>query len=383
MKKRLTILGSTGSIGTNTIAVIEANKNLLTVQYLTAGRNAERLIQQALHLQPKAVAIADENKYRKVKEALAGKNIEVLSGRKGILEISAREDTDLVLNSIVGAPGLEPTYRALSAGKDIALSNKESLVMAGNIIMTLAAEKGLKLLPVDSEHSAIFQCLVGEDHKALNKILLTGSGGPFRTRNVNTFETIKPEDALKHPTWSMGRKITIDSSTMMNKGLEVIEAKWLFDVTLDQIEVVVHPQSIIHSMVEFVDGSIIGQMGLPDMKLPIQYAIFYPERKSVKWENTNFAKIGQMTFEAPDFTKFPCLKLAYEALKRGGSAPAILNVANEVAVYAFLDGKINYTGIPELIDKALGSINVTDEPDIDHILDIEKITKEFVKREIG
>lgn len=383
MKKQLTILGSTGSIGTNTIKVIKANDNLLSVKYLTAGSNSERLIEQALELHPKAVAIADDRKYKEVKTALAGKNIEVLAGRESILDIAAREDTDLVLNSIVGAPGLEPTYKALLAGKNIALSNKESLVMAGAIIMNLAAEKGVKILPVDSEHSAIFQCLQGEDKKSLNKLLLTGSGGPFRTRDPKTFDRIKPDDALRHPTWNMGRKITIDSSTMMNKGLEVIEAKWLFDVAPEQIEVVVHPQSIVHSMVEFVDGSIIAQMGLPDMKLPIQYAIFYPERKNVKWENTNFAKIGQMTFEAPDFQKFPCLQLAYDALQRGGTAPAVLNVANEEAVYAFLDGKIKYTEIATLIEKALSKIKVTDRPNIHQILEIEKTAKEFIKTEIG
>ena len=383
MIKELSILGSTGSIGTNTIKVIEANQNLLKVKYLTAGSNAEELIRQAIKVAPKTVAIADESKYLTVKEALAGTDVEVLAGRNGILEISSRQDVDLVLNSIVGAPGLEPTYNALMAGKDISLSNKESLVMAGEIIMDLAAKKGLQILPVDSEHSAIFQCLVGEDKNAVNKLLLTGSGGPFRTRDFATFDEIRPKDALKHPTWAMGKKITIDSSTMMNKGLEVIEAKWLFDIDLERIEVVIHPQSIIHSMVEFVDGSIKAQLGLPDMKLPIQYAIFYPERKNVKWENTNFAKIGQMTFEEPDLQKFPCLKLAYDSLNRGGSTPAILNVVNEEAVYAFLDGKIKYTDIPKLIEKGLSSIKITDEPNIDQILEVEKIAKEFVKIEIG
>lgn len=383
MIKELTILGSTGSIGTNTLKVIEANKNLLKVKYLTAGSNAEELIKQSLQFNPKAVAIVDDTKYLHVKDALSTTDVEVLGGRQGILEISSCEDVDLVLNSIVGAPGLEPTYNALMAGRNIALSNKESLVMAGEIIMNLAAEKGLEILPVDSEHSAIFQCLVGEEKDKVNKLLLTGSGGPFRTRDIATFDAIQPADALKHPTWAMGRKITIDSSTMMNKGLEVIEAKWLFDIELDKIEVVVHPQSIIHSMVEFVDGSIKAQLGLPDMKLPIQYAIFYPERMNVKWENTNFAKIGTMTFEEPDFKKFPCLRLAYDSLRRGGTAPAILNVANEEAVYAFLDGKIRYTDIPRLIEKALDKIQVTDSPNIYQILEIEKIAKEFIKIEIG
>jgi 1-deoxy-D-xylulose-5-phosphate reductoisomerase len=383
MIKELTILGSTGSIGTNTLKVINANQDLVKVKYLTGGSNADLLIKQALETKPKAVAIADDSKYNLVKVALESIDIEVLSGREGILEISSREDTDLVLNSIVGAPGLEPTYNALMAGKDIALSNKESLVMAGEIIMNLAAEKGLNIFPVDSEHSAIFQCLVGESKESVNKLLLTGSGGPFRTRDESSFDIIKPEDALKHPTWSMGRKITIVSSTLMNKGLEVIEAKWLFDIALEKIEVVIHPQSIIHSMVEFVDGSIKAQLGLPDMKLPIQYAIFYPERKNVKWENTNFAKIGQMTFEEPNLEKFPCLQLAYDSLNRGGTAPAILNVANEEAVYAFLDGKIKYTDIPKIIEDALSKIKVTDDPNIHQILEIEKIGKDFVKTKIG
>ncbi len=382
MKKRLTILGSTGSIGTNTLEVIRANPEELSVNYLTAGGNAEKLIQQAKAVKPIAVAIADKTKYKQVKKALSGTKTKVLAGRDDILEISQQTDTDLVLNSIVGAPGLEPTYRALQAGKNIALSNKESLVMAGQLIMDLAAQKKLEILPVDSEHSAIFQCLVGENKSAVNKLLLTGSGGPFRNRGKSTFDTIKPSDALKHPTWNMGRKITIDSSTMMNKGLEVIEAKWLFDINVESIEVVVHPQSIIHSMVEFCDGSIKAQLGLPDMKLPIQYAIFYPQRKAVKWENTNFADIGKMTFEAPDFDKFPCLDLAFTALKRGGTAPAIINVANEEAVYAFLDGHIKYTEIPALIEAALATITITEKPTLQHILDTEIETKEFIKRKI-
>jgi 1-deoxy-D-xylulose-5-phosphate reductoisomerase len=383
MVKELTILGSTGSIGTNTIRVIKASGDRLKVKYLTAGSNATLLIEQAKALQPKAVAIANEAKYKEVKEALTGRNIEILAGVDGIRNISSRTDTDLVLNSIVGASGLEPTYLALQAGKNIALSNKESLVMAGEIIMKLAADKNLQILPVDSEHSAIFQCLEGESKSSVSKLLLTGSGGPFRTRPANTFDTIQPEDALKHPTWTMGKKITIDSSTMMNKGLEVIEAKWLFDVPVDHIEVVIHPQSIIHSMVAFIDGSIKAQLGMPDMKLPIQYAIFYPQRQAVKWENTNFAQIGQMTFEAPDPNKFPCLQLAFDALKRGGTAPAILNVVNEEAVYAFLSGKIKYTAIAKLIEKALSKIKVTNSPDIHQILETVNLGKEFIKTEIG
>ncbi|MBN2281523.1 MAG: 1-deoxy-D-xylulose-5-phosphate reductoisomerase [Candidatus Marinimicrobia bacterium] len=383
MTKVLTILGSTGSIGTNALQVIEANKNDLKVGYLTAGSNAPQLIQQALKFRPKAVAIADESKYLMVKEALSGEKIEVMAGREGILNISSRTDVDLVLNAIVGTPGLEPTYNALRAGKTIALSNKESLVMAGEVIMDLAAARGLPILPVDSEHSAIFQCLIGEKKTAVSKLLLTGSGGPFRKQESGTFADITPEDALKHPTWVMGRKITIDSATMMNKGLEVIEAKWLFDMDPENIDIVVHPQSIIHSMVEFCDGSIKAQLGLPDMKLPIQYALFYPERKKVKWENTNFFQIAQLTFEAPDFSRFPCLRLAYDSLKRGGTAPAVLNVVNEEAVYAFLDRKIKFTDIPGLVEKALGAIPVTDHPDIHQILEIERISKEFLKREIG
>lgn len=383
MKKELTILGSTGSIGENTIKVIEVNNNLLNVKYLTAGSNAGLLVQQARKVQPKAVAIANESKYLLVKEALSDLDIEVLSGKPGILEISSRKDTDLVLNSIVGTPGLEPTYVALEAGKDIALSNKESLVMAGEIIMGFANIKNLKILPVDSEHSAIFQCLTGESKESISKLILTGSGGPFRTLPKQKFGSIKPENALKHPIWSMGRKITIDSSTLMNKGLEVIEAKWLFDIEPEKIEVVIHPQSIIHSMVEFVDGSIKAQLGLPDMKLPIQYAIFYPQRMKAKWKNTNFAKISQMTFEKPDFVRFPCLQLAFDVLRTGGTAPSILNVVNEEAVYAFLAGKIKYIDIPRLIEKALSTIKILDKPDIGQILESIKISKEFIKTEIG
>ncbi len=381
--KNISILGSTGSIGTNTLNVVEANKKDLKVKYLTAGSNGKLLVEQALKFHPNAIAIADDKQYSLVKGELKSSGIEVLAGREGVLEISRRNDVDMVLNSIVGAPGLEPTYLAIQAGNNIALSNKESLVMAGDIIMSMLKEKNLTILPVDSEHSAIFQCLVGEEHSSIKRLILTGSGGPFRKYPLEKFSKIKPENALKHPTWNMGRKITIDSATMMNKGLEVIEAKWLFDIPLEKVDIIIHPQSIIHSMVEFIDGSMKAQLGLPDMKLPIQYAIFYPERRNVAWENTDFTKISELNFEAPDYKRFPCIRLAYESLERGGTAPGILNVVNEQAVYAFLDNKIKFTDIPGLVEKALSDITIIDNPNIQDILNIEQIGIEFVNREIS
>jgi 1-deoxy-D-xylulose-5-phosphate reductoisomerase len=299
-----------------------------------------------------------------------------------INDLAAATDVDLVLNAIVGSAGLEPSYHALKAGKNIALSNKESLVMAGELINRLLIEKNLKIFPVDSEHSAIWQCIVGEDNKNIRRIILTGSGGPFRTLPIEQFDHITPEQALKHPTWNMGKKISIDSATMMNKGLEIIEAHYLFGVAPENIEVVIHPQSIIHSMVEFIDGSIKAQMGLPDMKLPIQYALGYPERLPVVWENTDFMKIRELTFEAPDFVKFPSLKLAYAALRRGGTAPAILNVVNEYAVYAFLENKIRFIDISTFVEKALSEIQIVDNPLLSDILEVEQSGREFVERKV-
>ncbi|HPC36606.1 MAG TPA: 1-deoxy-D-xylulose-5-phosphate reductoisomerase [Candidatus Marinimicrobia bacterium] len=375
--KKISVLGSTGSIGVNALKVISASSDKFAVNYLTAGRNVTLLIEQAKQFHPKAVAIADESQYRLLKENLSGTNIEVLAGKDGILEIAARQDVDLVVNAIVGMAGLEPTYRALNAGRNIALSNKESLVMAGEIIMNLVRKGGQSLLPIDSEHSAIWQCLAGEDQASIKRLILTGSGGPFRTRPLTEFKDITPAEALRHPTWTMGRKITVDSATLMNKGLEIIEAFWLFGVEPEQIEVLIHPQSVIHSMVEFCDGSIKAQLGLPDMRLPIQYAIGYPERLPITWEKIDWAKLGALTFEAPEPVKFPALRIAFEALKRGGTAPAIMNVINELAVYAFLDGKIGFTEITNAIEKALTEIPIIDKPSIEDILNVEPIAREF------
>ncbi|MCK4715533.1 MAG: 1-deoxy-D-xylulose-5-phosphate reductoisomerase [Candidatus Marinimicrobia bacterium] len=380
--KQISILGSTGSIGTNALRVVEANPEKFSVQYLTAGKNAKRLIEQARKFHPKAVAIADETFANEVHNELRPLHIEVLSGKTGINDIAAGTDVDLVLNAIVGSAGLEPSYYALKAGKNIALSNKESLVMAGELINRLLIEKNLKIFPIDSEHSAIWQCIVGEDNKNIRRIILTGSGGPFQTLPIEHFDNITSEQALKHPTWNMGKKITIDSATMMNKGLEIIEAYYLFGVAKENIEVVIHPQSIVHSMVEFIDGSIKAQMGLPDMKLPIQYALGYPERLPVVWENTDFVKIRELTFEAPDFAKFPSLKLAYAALQRGGTAPAILNIVNEYAVYAFLENKIRFIDIPRFVEDALSDLPIVDNPELGDILEVERSGREFVERKV-
>ncbi|HCK98933.1 MAG TPA: 1-deoxy-D-xylulose-5-phosphate reductoisomerase [Candidatus Marinimicrobia bacterium] len=380
--KRISILGSTGSIGKNALRVIAANPNRFSVEYLTAGHNADLLIEQALNFQPKTIAIADKKQVAAVQQSLKPYHIEVLDGKQGINEIAAKQDVDLVLNAIVGSAGLEPSYHALQAGNDIALSNKESLVMAGELINRLLKEKNLKLYPVDSEHSAVWQCIAGEKPENIRRIILTGSGGPFRSYPVEQFDQITPAQALKHPTWSMGRKITIDSATLMNKGLEIIEAYWLFHLPPEQMDILIHPQSIIHSMVEFIDGSIKAQLGLPDMKLPIQYALSYPDRLPVSWENTDFASIGTLTFEAPDFAKFPSIQLAYDALKRGGTAPAILNVVNEWAVYAFLEHKIKFTDIPRFVEEALSTLPIKDIPKLADILKAEQAGREFVENKL-
>ena len=304
--------------------------------------------------------------------------IEVLTGREGLLELAGRDDVDIVMNGLVGSAGMEPTLRSVEAGVDVALSNKESLVMAGSIINEEKQRSGAKIFPVDSEHSAIWQCLAGEDMADVRKIILTGSGGPFRTKNVETFINITPKEALNHPNWDMGNKITIDSATMMNKGLEVIETYWLFGLKADEIDIVVHPQSIIHSMVEFADRSIKAQLGVPDMKIPIQYALTYPRHSAAQWEELDFIKTGQLTFEAPDLEKFPCIKLAYEALRAGGSTPAVLNVANEQAVYNFLDGEIKFTEIPAIIEKACAEHHYIAEPTLEDLLELEIWATNFV-----
>lgn len=377
MIKKLSILGSTGSIGENTLHVVDNLGPQFDITYLTANRNSEKLIEQAKKYTPKAVAIIDEGEGKKVSSALQN-NIEVLTGREGLLELAGRDDVDIVLNGLVGSSGMEPTLRSIGAGVDVALSNKESLVMAGSIIEKAKQKSGATLFPVDSEHSAIWQCLAGEEIGDVRKIILTGSGGPFRTRNINTFKDITPEEALIHPNWDMGNKITIDSATMMNKGLEVIETRWLFGLKADEIDIVIHPQSIIHSMVEFVDKSVKAQLGVPDMKVPIQYALTYPRHSSANWEKLDLIKFGQLTFEGPDLEKFPCIKLAYEALRAGGSTPAVLNVANEQAVYRFLDGEIKFTEIPVIIEKACANHHYITEPTLEDLLALELWTTEFV-----
>ena len=377
MTKKLSILGSTGSIGENTLLVADNLGEQIDILYLSANRNVERLIDQAQNYHPKAVAIVDEEAGKEVTGAL-NNQIEVLTGREGLLELAGRDDVDIVMNGLVGSAGMEPTLRSVEAGVDVALSNKESLVMAGSIINEEKQRSGAKIFPVDSEHSAIWQCLAGEDMADVRKIILTGSGGPFRTKNVETFINITPKEALNHPNWDMGNKITIDSATMMNKGLEVIETYWLFGLKADEIDIVVHPQSIIHSMVEFADRSIKAQLGVPDMKIPIQYALTYPRHSAAQWEELDFIKTGQLTFEAPDLEKFPSIKLAYEALRAGGSTPAVLNVANEQAVYNFLDGEIKFTEIPAIIEKACAEHHYIAEPTLEDLLELEIWATNFV-----
>jgi 1-deoxy-D-xylulose-5-phosphate reductoisomerase len=317
-----------------------------------------------------------------VQDQLQRLDIEVLSGREGLLEIARRDDIDLTVNGLVGAPGMAPTVAAIEAGVDVALSNKESLVMAGDHINALLLEKDVQLLPVDSEHSAIWQCLTGEQMDQVNKLILTGSGGPFRTKDISEFSSITKAEALKHPNWDMGNKITIDSSTMMNKGLEVIEAYWLFNMGADDIDIVVHPQSIIHSMVEFVDGSVKAQLGLPDMKIPIQYALTYPDHGDVHWDALDLAKIGTLTFEVPDLEKFRCIQLAYDALRAGGSHPVVLNVANDTVVYAFLEEQIQFVDIPVLIEETIAAHPIEAHPNLDDIQVLTTWTQNFINEKI-
>jgi len=376
--KRIGIFGSTGSIGKNTIRIIREFPDKFRVIYLACGKNYRELIDQAKLLKPKMVAIYDENFVDIVKSELSSYGIKILSGNNGIRELAECKEVDLVVNAIVGFKGLEPTYICVKNGVNIALSNKESIVMAGEIITSIVKDKGINLHPIDSEHSAIWQCIIGEDKNFIKRIILTGSGGPFRQIQKECFANITPEQALKHPTWSMGKKITIDSATMMNKGLEVIEARWLFDIPAEKIDILIHPQSIVHSLVEFVDGSVKAQLGVPDMKLPIQFALSYPERFDKAWEKLNLENIGTLTFEQPDIEKFPCIRLAYESISIGGNAPAILNVANELAVYAFLDRKIKFNEIPVLIEKALKEIDIIKNPSIEDIFLTEKEVSKYI-----
>ena len=376
--KKIAILGSTGSIGTQTLEIVRTNGDL-EVTALAAGNNIDLLEQQVREFRPKLAAVWKEERAAELKSRVRDMDIEIVSGMDGLLSVAAVPESEILVTAIVGMIGIIPTIEAIKAGKDIALANKETLVTAGHIIMPLAKERGVSILPVDSEHSAIFQSLQGGQRKALHKILLTASGGPFRGKKREELKNIQVEDALKHPNWEMGRKITIDSSTMVNKGLEVIEAKWLFGVTVDQIQVVVQPQSIIHSMVEYEDGAVIAQLGTPDMKLPIQYALYYPERRYLPGDRLDFAALQQITFEKPDMETFYGLKLAYEAGRRGGSLPTVLNAANERAVAMFLDRKIGYLQIPEIIQACMENHKNIENPTVEEILKTEQETYQFIK----
>ena len=370
--KKIAILGSTGSIGTQTLDVVREHSDELQVVALAAGSNKERLKEQIKEFHPKLVSLSDEKKAQELKEELAGEQVEVVCGMEGLIEVAGADSADVVVTAVVGMMGILPTMEAIKKGKDIALASKETLVTAGHLIIPMAKEYGVSILPVDSEHSAIFQSLQGEPKAALDKILLTASGGPFRGKSAEFLETVTLEDALNHPNWSMGPKITIDSSTMVNKGLEVMEAKWLFGVDYSQIEVVIQPQSIIHSMVQYVDGAIIAQLGTPDMRVPIEYALFYPERRSLSGDRLDFSKLSQITFEKPDYKVFRGLSLAIEAGKTGGTMPTVFNAANERAVAKFLKGEIKYTDIVRSIEKCMDAHKVSAHPDLEEILATEQ-----------
>ena len=376
--KKISILGSTGSIGTQTLEIVRDN-NDLQVEALVAKSNIELLEEQVREFKPKLVCVYDDEKAKVLKDNIKDLNIEVVSGMDGMVECATIESVEIVVTAVVGMIGILPTIEAIKSGKNIALANKETLVTAGHIIIPLAKENNVKIYPVDSEHSAIFQSINGEDKKEIKKIILTASGGPFRGKKIEDLQNIRPEDALKHPNWSMGRKITIDSATMVNKGLEVIEAKWLFDVDFDKIQVVVHPQSIIHSMVEYVDGAVMAQLGMPDMKLPIQYALFYPNRRVMNNNKLDFYKLGSISFEEPDMETFRGLKLAYEVGRTGGSLPTVYNAANEKAVELFLNNKIKFLDIYKIIEKCVDKHSVINNPSIEEILEVERKTYDYIK----
>ncbi len=376
--KKIAILGSTGSIGTQTLEVVRENKDI-EVSGLAAGNNIERLEEQIREFSPKLVAVWSEENAKKLADKVRDLDVKIVSGMEGLIEVSTLAEVEILVTAIVGMIGIRPTIAAIEAGKHIALANKETLVTAGHIIMPLAKEHGVSILPVDSEHSAIFQSLQGGQERALQKILLTASGGPFRGRRWEDLQNVQVEYALKHSNWEMGRKITIDSSTMVNKGLEVIEAKWLFGVEVDQIEVVVQPQSIIHSMVEYVDGAVIAQLGTPDMKLPIQYALYYPERRYLPGDRLDFRGLAQLTFEEPDLETFYGLRLAYEAGRAGGSLPTVFNAANEKAVSKFLNREIRFLEIPEMIQACMEAHNNIADPSVDEILRTEAETYDYIE----
>ena len=376
--KKIAILGSTGSIGTQTLEVVRANKDI-EVTALAAGSNIDLLEKQIREFSPKIAAVWNEEKAKELKDCVRDLDIRVESGMDGLLAVATELGAEIVVTAVVGMIGIRPTIAAMNAGKDIALANKETLVTAGHIIMSLAKEKHVRILPVDSEHSAIFQSLNGETGNKIHKILLTASGGPFRGWTREQMKGVQVEDALKHPNWTMGRKITIDSSTMVNKGLEVMEARWLFGVEMDQVQVVVQPQSVIHSMVEYEDGAVIAQLGTPDMKLPIQYALYYPERRFLAGDRLDFAKLAQITFEAPDFENFHGLSLAYKAGRRGGTLPTVFNAANERAVQKFLDREIGYLTITDMIEAAMEHHTVKENPTVEEILAAEQETYDFIE----
>ena len=379
MKKKIVVLGSTGSIGTQTMDVIRNNRDELECVAVAAGSNITLVEEQIREFEPKVAVIFNEDKAKELKAKVADLPVKVLSGMEGMIEAATLDEASIVVTSMVGMIGIRPTIAAIEAGKDIALANKETLVTAGHIIMPLAKKHNVSILPVDSEHSAIFQSLNGEYRKNVSKILLTASGGPFRGKKLSELKDMKVEDALKHPNWSMGRKITIDSASLVNKGLEVMEAKWLFGVELNDIEVVIHPQSIIHSMVEYVDGAIIAQLGSPDMKLPIQYALFYPDRRFLDTKRVNFFDLKSITFEKPDIDTFKGLNLAYRAAEKGGNFPTVFNAANEKAVGLFLDRKIGFLDIYDIIEQCLDELKFIDNPSLEDILDTEQLVYEYIE----
>lgn len=376
--KRIAILGSTGSIGTQTLDVVRANGDIEVVG-IAAGRNIDALESQIREFSPKICGVWDEEKAKELAVRVEDTGTKIISGMEGLLEIAVMEGYEILVTAVVGMIGIRPTMAAIEAGKDIALANKETLVTAGHLIIPLVKEKKVRLLPVDSEHSAIFQCLNGEHRSQLKKILLTASGGPFRGKKKEELKHVQVEDALKHPNWSMGRKITIDSATLVNKGLEMMEARWLFGVEPKDIQIVVQPKSIIHSMVEFVDGAVIAQLGTPDMKLPIQYALYYPNRRHLPGDRLDFWTLNQITFEKPDMENFPGLKLAFDAAAAGGTMPTVYNAANERAVAKFLDRKIGFLDIPEIIRSCMEEHKVTENPTVEQILETEAATYELIE----
>ncbi|MFQ9568919.1 MAG: 1-deoxy-D-xylulose-5-phosphate reductoisomerase [Roseburia inulinivorans] len=380
--KKIAILGSTGSIGTQTLDIVREQGDIQVVA-MAAGSNISLLEAQMREFKPSLVSVWDEKKAKELRTNTKDLGIKIVSGMEGLLEVSVIPDNEILVTAIVGMLGIRPTIAAIRAGKKIALANKETLVTAGHIIIPLAKEYKVPILPVDSEHSAIFQSLQGAGDNRISRILLTASGGPFRGRKADELKNIQVEDALKHPNWSMGRKITIDSSTLVNKGLEVMEAKWLFDVALDQIQVVVHPQSVIHSAVEYQDGAVIAQLGTPDMRLPIQYALYYPERRNLSGRRLDLFEIADLTFEKPDTDTFRGLALAYQAMEKGGNIPTVYNAANEKAVSLFLDRKISYPEITELIEACMENAEFIDHPDVDEILGTEAAAYEFIEKKMS